>query len=237
MIDLSRRALAPLVVAAALLIPAAVPAVAQEASPSSAGSAATAVPPGGDPLGVPYGEWGQRWWQWLISTPSTTNPIVTGDCQAGQAGDVFFIPHTFPGESTTVACAIGPDQWVLASAGGVIWDNADGCCETAEDFVAAIEADRPTFSNPAVIVDGVEVPDIESYYVMSPLFEAEYIEDNIFGYEPATHDAMVGGWFVMIPPLAPGEHTIVVRDDIDDLSDEAGPQTAELTAEVTVEAG
>jgi hypothetical protein len=45
-----------------------------------------------------------------------------------------------------------------------------------------------------------------------------------------------GGWFAMIPPIEPGDHTIVVCDYIDIPDDEEGPILAQLTAELTLEA-
>ena len=60
-LNVSRR-LAPLIMI--LMLANAVPALAQDASPSGApaGSAATVVPPDQDPLEVPYAEWAARWW-------------------------------------------------------------------------------------------------------------------------------------------------------------------------------
>lgn len=220
---------------AALLALTALPALAQDGSPLPDGAAASVVPPTEEPLGVPYGEWGQRWWQWLVSTPSDVNPLLTGDCQPGQGGDVFFIPHTFAGETVETTCTVDPGQWILASAGSASWDNSDGCCDEEGSLEAGVLAERPTYSDLAVTIDGHAVEDIDSYWVVSPVFSIEYPEDNVLGAEPGTYDAVTGGWFVMIPPLEPGTHTIVVHDAID-FSDGDGPQVAELTATVEVAA-
>ena len=211
----------------------AMPVVAQTESPP-AGSAATVVPPTEEPLGVSYAEWGAGFWEWLINAPPIEDPEA-GDCQAAQEGQVFNIPHVPPGVTATTDCAVGAEQWILASAGGTIWDNSDGSGNTPEDLLALVEADIPIFSDPAISIDGEEVADIESYWVINPGFTIEYAEDNLFGLPAGSWDAAMGGWFVMIPPLEPGPHTIVVRDYLDDPADEEGPLLAELTANVTVE--
>ena len=96
------------------------------AATTPAGSATTVVPPGGDPLGVPYGEWGARWWEWLAGIPAAGDSGLNDNCQANQGGEVFFIPHTWAGTSFVTNCEIGADQWVLASAGGTFWTNSEG---------------------------------------------------------------------------------------------------------------
>ena len=138
-----------------------------------------------------------------------------GDCQAGQGGEVFYIPHVPPGVSASTDCTVGADQWILAQAGGTIWDNSDGSESTPEDLLALVEADIPVFSEPAVSIDGEDVADIESYWVVNPDFTIEYAEGNVYGLPAGSWDAAMGGWFVIIPPLEPGSHTIVVHDAID----------------------
>jgi hypothetical protein len=193
------------------------------------------APPGSDPLGVSYGEWADRWFTWVASVPAAENPLLTDDCQAGQeeGSDIFFLPHTMPGTSVTADCKVGPGQSILAQAGGVIWTNDDG--ETFEEMVPLVEALRGEFTELSVTIDGVKVPDIDSYWVVSPGAHYVFGEDNIFGLDPGTErDAVAGGWFVMIPPLEPGSHTIVVRDLVAS-EDGSESQFAEYTANVTVE--
>src|SRR4029077_20020533 len=55
-------------------------------------------PPGSNPLGVTYGEWTARWWQWLLSIPGpvNTNLDTTGaNCAQGQSGPVWFLAGRF----------------------------------------------------------------------------------------------------------------------------------------------
>ena len=202
------------------------------------GTTVAVVPPGEDPLGVPYGEWAANWWQWLLSTPLAENPGEVDNCQAGQGGEVFYIAHVLPGVTLETSCSVGTDQHILASGGATMYDITE-CGGTEEGLRACIEADLQ--AEPAIVsavsvtVDGQVVPEIESYWVVSPLFDVEYIEDNIYGMEPGTvSQAMIGGWFVMLEPLAPGSHVIEVSDDIDIPDDDQGPLTAKLIASVDV---
>ena len=208
----------------------AMPVAAQTESPP-AGSAATVVPPGEEPLGTSYAEWGARWWQWRIGV---SDP---GDCQAGQSGEVFYLPAPSAFGYATTECTIGADQWILALPGGAYGDNSPpDAGKTPDELLALVEADIPFNSDLAVSIDGEDVADIESYWVVNPGFTIEYAEGNVYSVPAGTYDAAMGGWFVMIPPLEPGSHTITVGNTWDDPADDAGgPMRSELTANVTVE--
>lgn len=220
-----------LLVAGALVI-GALPVLAQDDQASAEGAAST-VPPGGDPLGTPYGTWADRWWEWILSIPASENPLFTGDCQVGQGGEVFFLPQVLAPATVEAQCEIGANQWILVSPGSVVWTNDEG--ESVEELQAVVEGDRDVFSGVSVAVNGAEVADIDSYWVIGPGQQLTFGEDNVFEYEPGTvRDVVAGGWFVMLPPLEPGSHTITVRDDIDP-GDGTDPQTAEYTAYITVE--
>ncbi len=155
------------------------------------------VPPGEDPLGVPYGEWAAKWWWWLLSTPLAENPGEVDNCQAGQGGEVFYIAHVLPSVTVETSCSVATDQHIHASGGATMYDITE-CGGTEEGLRACIEADLQ--AEPAIVsavsvtVDGQVVPEIESYWVVSPLFDVEYIEENIYGMEPGTvSQAMIGG--------------------------------------------
>src|SRR5213594_853400 len=54
--------------------------------------------PGSSPYGVSYGAWSARWWQWALSIPKATNPILdtTGaNCAQAQSGPAWFLAGTF----------------------------------------------------------------------------------------------------------------------------------------------
>lgn len=210
--------------------------LAQDEEAPPPGSASTVIPAGEEPLGVPYGDWAARWWQWMTSSPLAVNPGEVDNCQENQGGEVFYIPHVVAGVTMETACEVGPDQWILATPGGTIWTNSDG--ETDEEILAGLNEWRGIYSNLRLTIDGEDVPDIDSYWVLSPVWESEYIEDDILGGEPGTVARMAaGGWFVMIPPLEPGSHTVAVYDElIAEPGDTNPPVAAELIANITVPA-
>jgi len=66
--------------------------------------------------------------------------------------------------------------------------------------------------NPSVDIDGLPVPNIASYRVVSPQFEFTAPDPNILlvpGGGPGT--AVADGYYLMVSPLSRGTHTIRVR--------------------------
>jgi hypothetical protein len=78
-------------------------------SPTSAAKSATPVEViEVQTFGASYGEWSARWWQWALSIPAETNPILDMDganCANGQYDDVWFLAGTFGGPAVR-SCTI-----------------------------------------------------------------------------------------------------------------------------------
>ena len=60
------------------------------------------LPPDESFAGATLGEWGARWWQWMVSLPEDIHPALdtTGErCGYGQHGPMFFLPPSFGGSA------------------------------------------------------------------------------------------------------------------------------------------
>jgi hypothetical protein len=68
------------------------------------------LPPTSSPHGLTYAQWSGRWWQWALSIPLATNPLVdtTGaHCGVGQTGHVWFLAGLGGGlQSATRSCTV-----------------------------------------------------------------------------------------------------------------------------------
>jgi hypothetical protein len=134
-----------------------------------------------------------------------------------------------------IDCQVGADQSILVNAGSSLTMGAEGDLEQSG---SEVETERAGFSDVSVTIDGVAVPDLDAYWVVSPPFQLSFGEDNLFGLEPGSgSNAVSGGWFVMVPPLEPGTHTIVLHSEatVGDADDEA-PSVAQRTATIMVSA-
>lgn len=190
------------------------------------------VAAGQSPLGTAYPEWARRWNQWFWSLPAEGHPMLTDNCQAGQATDAFIIPPTYFGNTLVTSCEVGADQYILVVPGSISCSRDPG--DTDEALLACADGARPEFSNVRVTVDGQELPMMDTFWTVSPITTVELSDDNFFGSPGGATDIVTGGWFAMLEPLTPGTHTIVAHAETKD--PEAGLVAAETIATVEVAA-
>jgi hypothetical protein len=181
-----------------------------------------------------YGEWGARWWQYVIGIPACSdgspapcsspaqilNPLLdpTGaKCQVGQWGPVFFLAGTATPAPVTRSCDV-------PGGTGLFFPIINIFCAVPEDgdttnftniCKAAIDGVDP--KSLLVTIDGKKVQNLYRYFRASEFFAFTGVGGNVdepngcgtppcyVGFrEPAYSD----GYWVMLTPLSPGQHTI-----------------------------
>jgi hypothetical protein len=178
-----------------------------------------AFPPNSHPYGLSYGAWQARWSEWFLEIPVPDNPVLdqTGaNCNVGQTGRVWFTAATV--ELTTVrACTIPAGTAVFVFAIGNECSDIEpppffGDNEADLRACAAAGFDEFWPTAPSITVDGVAVPDITRFRTQTPVFGYTLPENNLYGAPAGTTatKAVSDGIAVMLKPLAPGRHRIVI---------------------------
>ena len=167
--------------------------------------------PSSTPFGKTYGEWSAAWWQWVLAIPRADNPILdlTGAKAAiGQAGPVWFLAGG-PADGTERTCTVPADKAILFP----IWNGfgeipIDGTTKTA--LGAALKTYTDYITALAVTVDTRSLQGLAYYRFRSPLFEYTMPDppDAYWDIYAGTHQGMSEGYWIMLEPLVPGEHTI-----------------------------
>jgi hypothetical protein len=162
------------------------------------------------------GELVTAWWQWALSKPANSNPLFGGDpnysekqCDGtplnGTPAKTRFLAGTFDGSVVERTCTVPPNRQifftvfntaVLADPG----DTEESLLDQAHAFIDAVLAD-PDFSM-VVTVDGNQLPNESIVRAEAGLFS---------GTSPLLHGkytAVADGFWVTLPPLPKGEHTI-----------------------------
>ncbi len=176
-----------------------------------------------------------QWWQWALSIPAAINPVTdtTGEFAAvGQSGPVWYLAGNFGG--TTVRTVTVPADKALFVpilnyfAGGFL--HAAGyppgpieyereLCKEAIDQATGMSCE----------VDGVAIPITAENRVQSAPCAVHLPAYNLLQDAAATIPAMVAdGYYVLLEPLAAGEHTIHFIGAIGDFS-------LDVTYNITVE--
>lgn len=186
------------------------------------------LPSGSSAHGQTYGAWSDAWWQWALSIPADTNPMLdpTGaNAAIGQSGSVWFLAGNQGGTSER-SVTIPPGKTLFLPLVNYVWINTPqfGDPEWSpeqEAFARAlIAAAIDTANGLACEIDGKSVKNLMAYRCQTPPGGAEMIalpEGNIFGIPADTYGPMVtDGYYLMVTPLTPGEHTLHFKASLGD---------------------
>lgn len=193
-----------------------------------------------------YGELSARWFQWAYSIPVHTGTVVThpltvpnagqpdtAQCGLGQSGPVWFLGGAFALTGQTVdfgtisrACTVPRGRFlfypVLNSSCTTV-EIGSGCPRGVGPQRKLIkrftdEVDLKTLES---TVDGHPVPPVR-VNVQKPPWRFTQPEDNLLASigvansHAGTFRGVDDGYYVLVPPLPPGPHTIVFGGTITD---------------------
>jgi hypothetical protein len=170
------------------------------------------------------------WWQWALSIPAAQNPErdPTGKyCMVGQRGPYWFLAGVFGGGTATRSCAVPENKTIfLPVVNEVNFNTPNVCGQDAGELTVTIlratsKTDIDSVTSVKVQVDGKNAANLMRR-VRSQVFEIALPEQNLFDkpcadaklgnvpagiYSPAVDD----GYYVTIPPLKRGRHTVHFR--------------------------
>jgi hypothetical protein len=170
-------------------------------------------------------ELGDRWWQWIVSLNNVTDPnpfTETGQagCDVGLQDDgrLLFLVGS-PRDNVTGAfpeheCGIPKGTSILFPIVNVVCDTLEvntaffGANETDQRICANNLADKAF--NLTLNIDGYEVKNLEQYRIDSPAggFNLSAVEGNPVAIPPGNGTGVADGFWILLKPLKPGEHTI-----------------------------
>ncbi len=186
---------------------------------------AQVLPPGSAHYGKTYAEWSAEHWKWLYSLPVNRHPLFdTAGVSEGQSGEVWFLGGTFTSTSSNgVVVGTAVRNATIPAGKALFFPVMDNECSTVEgngttdsELRGCAQFFQDHAHDLVCVVDGVAVPDVNSYRVQSPLFTFGPLPSNNVlqynGYADATNGAVSpsvsDGAFLLLAPLSPGSHTI-----------------------------
>src|SRR5262245_3751938 len=161
-----------------------------------------------------------KWWKWALETPASENPLTdtTGQFAAvNQSGRVWFLAGN-PGGTTVRTITVPSDKALFFPivnvfdvedaiiAGGVKLFLVPQPVQVAQAFVSNAIA---TATGLSCEVDGIPLPITTANLEQSTPFSLHLPADNIIGVPAGVYyPAVDSGYYVLLPPLAAGQHTI-----------------------------
>jgi len=182
------------------------------------------VAPGKDYKGVSQGEWGARWWEWVMSFPADNNPVgdATGAlCADNQGGPAWFLAGTFGGNAER-SCTI-PEGKALVVPLYNFWNDypcpdpsfqpAQG--QSLQDFLTqGLAGYLDQTSLLRLELDGKAVDNPSAYRATSGLenFKADLswqaLDPCITG---DVQQAVSDGYYMIVKPPESGKHTLRIQ--------------------------
>ncbi|MCX7067970.1 MAG: hypothetical protein NTW85_09810 [Methylococcales bacterium] len=182
--------------------------------------------------GKTYAEWSAKWSQWAYSSPENRNPIAdeTGAfCAENQPkGEVWFLAGSFGKTGVVRDCPIPANKalfYPIIEAGWIDCPNSADADTTDADVrnVIATGFAGDGASLLTSTLDGVPVSSLLTPIVrtQSPNFTANLPANNIWikSRSGCSEDLPAGktgrvitdGYWIMLPPLKPGIHTLTLH--------------------------
>jgi PEP-CTERM motif len=190
---------------------------------------ATVLAPTSTVGGKTVAEWGAEWWKWAFSFPATSSPLEDPTGERAFLGDVGG-PVFFAGAgSLTQTFTLPEGQYLLIPVLSAIFYPESSLGETLADAEAFVEQFHSGTTELHASLDGVPIEDLFSYWLLSPVFSLTIPPDGL-GPEGTFPETLVGGYWLMISPLAPGVHTLVVGGSVASIFDFETETTAHITA-------
>jgi hypothetical protein len=179
--------------------------------------------------GKTYGEWAAKWFQWAYAGPEGENAVEdeTGEfCAVHQPeGRVWFLAGTFGRPGVQRTCTVPPHRALFYPLINVSWTDCPGTPD--EDLtdaqvraLLASSAAGDLACQLTSTLDGAAISSLQILTVrtQSPTFttilpEKSIIAGNCTPPLPAgeTGRQIAEGYWVMLPPLSPGKHTLTLH--------------------------
>jgi hypothetical protein len=159
-------------------------------------------------------EWSEAYLQWIAAFARGSSPVsdTTGAlCGAKQAGDVWFLASSDGTAPVSRSCAIPAGKALFVPIVNTLErsGNREPNCES----MARVAADSLShISRLSMTVDGMSLDDLASHRLATGECFALGLHSNP---RLTARTAVADGFGVMLKPLSPGSHTIVVEARVD----------------------
>lgn len=162
------------------------------------------------PISQIYSRYQAKWWQWAMSLPLDRHPLTdTADCNEGQSGPVWFLGGLFDNGIADRTCTVPAGKALFFPVLNISYFLTDPA-DTEENARALIGTIMDNIVRMSVEIDGRPVRNLDRFRTQSKLFNVGPLPANaVFELpEGETIATVDDGVYILLQPLAPGEHTI-----------------------------
>jgi hypothetical protein len=190
--------------------------------PVAASNSLSIFPPDSKPYGLTYDEHVQNFWKWLLSIPSSENPLddKTGDkCAASQTSSNSSVFYLSGGEGKVErTCTVPAGKGLLIPVMLVEQSDKEIPRASVEVLTNAAKQDQDGVNSLYLKIDNEEYTynDLLKYRIQpTEPFQVIFPDNGIFGVaDGGPSQAVADGWYIISEPLTPGNHTVHFRSSL-----------------------
>lgn len=180
--------------------------------------------PGSSPYGIPFKQWVGKWWQWYVSVPKTESPnhpdypnhIAKVNCAIRQnaSSPIFFLFTPLVDEpSPDRTCDVPKDKAILLPIISGEADNGDPeQADKSDQGMSQTAKAGNDYGAISIKLDNTKLNFNEDpkFRAMSDFFNITLPEHNLWEEKekPGTYKGITEGYFLLLNPLTPGNHTL-----------------------------
>jgi hypothetical protein len=170
------------------------------------------------PYGLSYGEWTVKWWQWLLSTPRSSNPLID---QSGENAainqpteNVWFLAGRLGGEDKNFPfrnCNIPVGRSILfpvinCEANPIEYPEL----KTEEALIEHVVKDENSIVEKICILNNMYI-DVQRVKSDPEIFEVNLNNDNVFNVNGGIAKCTADGYWCFLKPLPEGKYELSFR--------------------------
>jgi hypothetical protein len=197
------------------------------------------VPPGEKADGLDQRALAAQWWQWAMAEPVPTNPVRdrTGvHCAVGQRGNVWFLAGGFGSSKISRTCSIPAGRYVFFPIINMVqWPGEDDTGYTCARARQLVALNNDTAIDLFASIDGVGLQNLKAHRVRTEACFDVFARVPREAEPPRGFPAATDGYWLLLPPLAKGEHRISFGGRYNNQSDTYGRMLQDIEYRIVVE--
>ena|SRR2546426_9674929 len=170
-------------------------------------------PRNSNPYGITLEELSEDWWQWAASMSISDHPLndPTGEkCAMNQKGSIWFLGGTFGGDAERTCKLPAGKAIFLPVINGICTNELDHPKDEKELHDCIVNyIDKVTDAKASV--DSQQISNMkEDFRVLSRAFNMTVARDGLYGMSSVTTLTQAVGYYLLLKPFSPGQHTIEI---------------------------
>lgn len=189
--------------------------------------------------GKSMGERSAEWWQWAMASTDDANPVsdTSGEhCSTGQEGKVWFLAGGFGSSKISRSCRIPNDKYLFFPIINMAyWPEKARNGYSCEHAQRSAAVNNDSALELFLEIDGQAIENPRHYRVRTSacfdVYERVPSERKAYRAYPAASD----GYWIMLPPLARGRHTLKFGGRYNSKFDPFGKMVQDIEYQILVQ--